>query len=206
MELMYPIAIILALAIGIAIFFINLNSKNKYTDGKKVANTKYIKETDYYKEKIVKYKKISRLIKISYLLCILGLGVLIARPVKIQTSSEDKFNRDIILSIDVSSSENEVNYEFVKQFRSIIPNIEGDRIGIVIFNTAPVVYCPLTEDYNFIDEKLKILEDLLKEVIETNSFTQAEREILMGGVIANNMERGSSLIGDGLARNNLFIS
>lgn len=214
MELMYPIAIIICLTISIAIFFINFNNKNKYTNGKKVANTKYIKETEYYKSKVKKYKRLSNLVKIFSMICIVIVSILIARPVTVQTKSEDKYNRDIIIGLDISISECEVNLELIKKFKKIIPSIEGDRIGIVLYNTAPVVYCPLTEDYVYIEECLDTIEKQINIVIENEGRIPISNEsdemdpfsFWYGGTVANSEERGSSLVGDGLARNIIFIS
>ena len=176
MELMYPIIIVICLIVAIAICFIKFDKKEKYINGKKIANTKYIKETEYYKAKIKKYKIVSNFIKVISVITICICSILIARPITEEITSEDKFNRDIFLSIDLSGSQNEVNLELVKKFRDIIPEIEGDRIGIVIFNTAPVVYCPLTDDYEFIDDCLKNIEysDVDYE-LETKSNTQMSR-------------------------------
>ena len=123
------------------------NKKQKYLDEKKVANTKYIKETEYYKSKIRKYKIFSTILKIFSVVCIIASSILASRIVTIKTKSNDKYNRDILIGLDISTSECDVNLEFAKKMRKILPNLEGDRIGIVIFNTAPVVYCPLTDDY-----------------------------------------------------------
>jgi len=166
MEIMYPIAIIICLILGVVILFIKFNKKEQYTDGKKVANTKYIKETKYYKEKLKKYNILSNIIKFISIACIVISSILIARPVTIKTKSEEKYNRDILISLDMSTSECEVNLELVRKFREILPNIEGDRIGIVIYNTAPVVYCPLTDDYDYINESLNTIEKQLKIVVE----------------------------------------
>ena len=95
MELMYPVVIIICLILSIIIFFIKLNNKKVYTDGKKVANTQYIRETEYYKMKLKRYNILSNFIKILSLLCIVITSVLVARPVKIQTKSEERYNRDI---------------------------------------------------------------------------------------------------------------
>lgn len=168
MELMNPVVIIICLILAVSLFFIKLNKKTKYTNGKKVANTKYIKETEYYKNKVKKYKNITNLIKILSVVCILITSILIARPVTIVTKSEEKFNRDIILSLDISTSECAVNLELVKKLKNIIPSIQGDRIGIVIYNTAPVVYCPLTDDYNYINECLDNMEKLFQLVVDNN--------------------------------------
>lgn len=214
MELMYPIAIIICLILGVALFFINFNKKIKYTNGKKVANTKYIKETEYYKAKVKRYNILSNLIKISSVICIVTASILVARPVTIQTKSEDKYNRDILLGLDISTSECEVNLELIEKFKEIMPSIEGDRIGIVIYNTSPIVYCPLTNDYDYINECFNIIEKQLKIAIENNGYPPVTYEldgtempmIWYGGVGANSEARGSSLVGDGLARNIIFIS
>lgn len=214
MEIMYPIAIIICLIIGIAIFFVNFNKKNKYTKGKRVANTKYIKETEYYKEKVKKYNRLSNIVKILSVICIVVASMLIARLVTIQTKSEEKYNRDILIGLDISTSECEVNLELIEKFRKIIPNIEGDRIGIIIYNTAPIVYCPLTDDYDYINNCFDTIEKQLKLEVENNGYTPSITDtegmetytFWYGGTIANNAEKGSSLVGDGLARNSIFIS
>ena len=213
MELMYPISIIICLILSIILFFIKLNKKKVYTDGKKVANTKYIKETQYYKNKIKRYNILSNVIKCFSLVCIVITSILIARPVTVQTKSEDKNNRDIIIGLDISTSECEVNLELIEKFREIIPAIKGDRIGIVIFNTAPIVYCPLTDDYDYINDCFDTIEEPLKIAIENNGYPPYTYEvdgtempmIWYGGVGTDSATRGSSLIGDGLARYGLFI-
>ena len=68
---MYPVSIIICLILSIILFFIRLNKKKVYTDGKKVANTKYIKETQYYKKKIKQYNILSNVIKCFSLVCII---------------------------------------------------------------------------------------------------------------------------------------
>ena len=114
MELMNPIAIIICLILALLIYFKNFNKKLKYTQGKKVANTKYIKETEYYKAKVKRYTILSNLIKILSVICIGMTSILIARPVTIKSRSEDKYNRDIMLGLDISTSECEVNLELIK--------------------------------------------------------------------------------------------
>ena len=207
MELMYPIAIIICVILAIVIFAISFKRKGKFTTGKRVANTKYIKESEYYKSKVRKHRIYSILIGLVTTICICVTSILIARPITKQTKSETKYNRDIIIGLDISLSENEVNLELVKKFKKIIPSIKGDRIGIVLYNTAPVVYCPLTEDYDYINECLDTIETQIQKVIDNNGtipYSYDEdgmetRSFWYGGTIANNSERGSSLVGDGLA-------
>ena len=207
MEIMYPIVIVICIILGVAIFFINFNKKEKYTNGKKVANTKYIKETEYYKTKVKKYKIITNIVKGISVVCIVISSILVARPITVKTKGDSKYNRDIIISLDISTSECEVNLALVKKFKEILKDLEGDRIGIVIYNTAPVVYCPVTEDYDYIKEKLEFIEKQMQLVVDNDgrvptSFDEEATDTIIfwdGGTIANNEERGSSLVGDGLA-------
>lgn len=207
MEIMYPIVIVICIILGVAIFFINFNKKEKYTNGKKVANTKYIKETEYYKTKVKKYKIITNIVKGISVVCIVISSILVARPITVKTKGDSKYNRDIIISLDISTSECEVNLALVKKFKEILKDLEGDRIGIVIYNTAPVVYCPVTEDYDYIKEKLEFIEKQMQLVVDNDgrvptSFDEERTDTIIfwdGGTIANNEERGSSLVGDGLA-------
>lgn len=207
MELMYPTLLIVTIVTILVVIVIGKKNKTEFTNGKKVANTKYIKETEYYKAKLKKYKLLSNVVIALNIICILVSGILASRLVKRQTKSDEKYNRDIILSLDISTSECEVNLEFVKQFRQILSSLEGDRIGIILYNTSPVVYCPLTDDYNFIDEKLEYIEKQLDIVVKNNgdvpySFDDEGLETYTfwyGGTIARSDERGSSLVGDGLA-------
>lgn len=177
MELMNPIAIIICLILAVILFFIKLNRKAKYTNGKKVANTKYVKETEYYKTKVKKYKTITNLIKIVSAICIVMTSILIARPVTILTKSEEKYNRDIILSLDASRSECAVNLELVKKLKKIVPDLQGDRIGIVMYNTAPIVYCPLTTDYNYVNECLDKMEKQFQLVTDNNGYVPSYTRI-----------------------------
>jgi len=207
MELMYPIAIIICAILSIGVFCIRFKNKVKYTNGKKVANTKYIKEKEYYKRKVRKYKILSTIIKVLTIICIMITSILIARTITIQNKSEDVYNRDILISLDMSTSQVEVNLELVKKFKAIIPSIEGDRIGIIIYNTAPIVYCPLTDDYEYINSCLDDIEKELQKVIDDDGKIPITTEdggydsftFWYGGIIANNQEKGSSLVGDGLA-------
>lgn len=199
MELKNPIVIFICIMIFLIMIFLK-KKKSNYTDGKKVANTQFIKDTEYYKKKIKKYTIISNTIKILYVITAIICGILISRPIKFQTN-ETEYNRDIFLTIDLSKSEVEVNYELVKRFKEMIPNIKGDRIGIVIFNTNPVVLCPLTDDYDFIIDNLNTLEEQLENARNKNISTNDDpgQALFYGGITTNSDERGSSLVGDGLA-------
>ncbi len=67
--------------------------------------------------------------------------------------------RDIYLCLDVSYSLYELNADFVENLEEVVRGLEGDRVGISIFNTSTVEYMPLTTDMDFTIDKLKELKE-----------------------------------------------
>jgi hypothetical protein len=106
--------------------------------------------------------------------------------------------------MDVSTSLLDVNGKIVDRMKELVQGLEGDRFGIMIFNTAPVLLVPLTDDYDFILETLENLKNgfrsfWLKDGDYYYYVGDPANYYLQGGVVYNHEDRGSSLIGDGLA-------
>ena len=82
----------------------------------------------------------------------------------------------------------------------------GERFGIVIFNTSPVLLCPLTNDYQYIIRQLDSLKEGLqmrldytnKQILPSAKYSQVEA-FLENGTLVGFPDRGSSIIGEGLA-------
>lgn len=202
MELEYPWVLYIGIPIIIILLFIKLKKGSKYKDGKKVANTKYIKEIPYYKKVLKKHKFFSYCIKFVCIVCIILSLVLLSRPIIIDTYDEPKYSRDIFLCMDVSTSVDELNKEVIDNYKSIIKSLKNERFGIVIFNTSPVLLVPLTDDYEYILEVL----DNLSRAFEARSNINSSGDdyfylmrYIGSGTIVGNEDKGSSLIGDGLA-------
>lgn len=200
------------LYIGIAVFvllfillFIKMNKKENYKGGKKVANTLYTKDDPYFKKKMLTYRILSGLLIAA---CVMGVGVslfMLARPYKTKMVDKEKYSRDIILCIDVSTSVDYLNKNLVEELKETVNNLKGERFGIVIFNASPVLISPLTDDYEFIIEQLDLIEKSLDMRIEFSESGDLPDnwlyldEYISGGTLVGAEERGSSLIGDGLA-------
>ena len=119
---------------------------------------------------------------------VLAAGVVAARPMSAQTIQPVTSNRDVMLCLDVSGSMSEVDVEVLRVFEDLLPGLEGERIGLTIFNSSPVQVFPLTDDYEFIRTQLQNIRD---------SFDYYD-EIPEHWVGTLNGP-GGSLIGDGLA-------
>lgn len=209
MELMYRYVLYIGIIISILFvlfYFFKKAKEKKYNGGVKLANTFLIDDEAYYKRRKNIYKVLSYL-SVFFLLCsIISSAYLCSRPYKREMHTEDKYCRDIILCLDVSTSVDEVNMKLVKQLVSTVEKLKGERFGIVIFNTSPVLLSPLTDDYEYIIECLENIRTALEMRIKMNNslFYYPDdwyywNAYISDGTLVGNEERGSSLIGDGLA-------
>ncbi|MEH0108968.1 VWA domain-containing protein [Tersicoccus sp. MR15.9] len=119
---------------------------------------------------------------------IVVLGVAAARPASTSALDPQKKNRDIILCMDVSGSMLSFNAEVVDVFERLARGFNGERIGMVIFNSSAVQVFPLTDDYDFVAEQLATAGKAF-------DFSSSDIEFFAGTFTGS----GSSLIGDGLA-------
>lgn len=129
--------------------------------------------------------------------------LLMARPYKKVVVQKESYNRDIILCLDISTSVDDLNLELVKNLKEMVNHLKGERFEIVIFNSFAVLLSPLTGDYEYIIDVLDQLESCLEGHNLGNSKLSDnwlyQSSYLMDGTLVGNEERGSSLIGDGLA-------
>ncbi len=114
----------------------------------------------------------------------LGVALLASGPVTADTINEQRSNRDIVLCLDVSGSMSQLDRDIINSFADLAGELEGERIGFVLFDSSAVTIFPLTDDAAYIAQHLR----------ETG-------ETLGSGQVAGTRvgDLGSSLIGDGLA-------
>lgn len=131
-----------------------------------------------------------RLLLFSLSAVLLGGGALVgaARPVAVDIERPSTRNRDIVLCLDVSGSMAPYDAELVRTFSRLATQFEGERIGLLIFNSSAVTVFPLTDDYEFIRDELHIA---LRSLSGDREF-----EYFFAGTFNG---AGTSLIGDGLA-------
>lgn len=202
MELMYPFVILVIIVILIFVLVIKNKKDDKYKNGIKVANTQYIKSIPYYKEIVKKQKFFSAIVICFAIISIIFSSILIARPVTSKVTEETKYSRDIFLCIDVSTSVNDLNENLVSTLKDTVKNLQGDRVGISIFNTSSTLIVPLTDDYDYVLDTLENLQKALKvnnEADYKNEDFYYLQQYIRAGTLVGNPERGSSIISDGLA-------
>lgn len=189
----------------IVLCFVNFKYGKEYKGGKKIADNSYIEDDAYFKKKLRRYKIYKILTTVFCIFAVAVCFFMMAGPYKIKEEDKNVYNRDIVLCLDVSSSVDEVNMSLVSQLKETVSNLKGERFGIVIFNTSPVTLIPLTSDYEFVIKQLDLIESSLEsrstiEVYDDNFYERMYmQDYIMEGTITDSDERGSSMIGDGLA-------
>lgn len=114
----------------------------------------------------------------------LGVALMVSGPVSAETLNEQRSNRDIVLCLDVSGSMSRVDKDIINSFADLAGELEGERIGFVLFDSSAVTIFPLTDDAAYISQHLRETGDTLGS----------------GQVAGTRVgDLGSSLIGDGLA-------
>lgn len=210
MELKFHFMIYIAIALAVAAFLffaIYRPGKKGFKDGKKIAGLKYISHSKYFKFKKISFRILSGLCLLSLIASMVFTCLLVARPYYLDEYKEEKYSRDIILCMDISTSVDELNSSLMNNLKQTVKDLEGERIGIVIFNTTAVELCPLTDDYEYVLDVLDKVEDgievrgnYINYIFNAFDDDDWEKyEYIDTGTLINNSERGSSLIGDGLA-------
>ena len=131
--------------------------------------------------------------------CLLSASAVAGRPVRVTERSDALANRDIVLCLDVSTSMINIDASVLKTFSEILEDFDGERVGIVAWNSSAQTIVPLTDDYELLRDQLTELGDVLDIDPENVTFKQqlAYQEAFGGTV--NSSINGSSLAGDGLA-------
>jgi len=209
MELRQAEAFYICAGIAVIFFiisFIVFKRKSSFKGGKKAVVPDYLREIPYYKVKTAIYRFLRVALIGIIILSFLVSGLLIARPYKTESREVPHYNRDIMLCMDISTTVDNLNQELIDKLIDVVEELNGERFGIVIFNTSPLLLCPLTNDYEYVVDVLEKVKEGLELRIKYNAGDYVDYEKLYeldsyisDGTLVGNQERGSSIIGDGLA-------
>lgn len=120
-------------------------------------------------------------------LSVVGLAAvgLTMRPLSERIDEREVNNRDVMLCLDVSGSMIDLDAEILTSFATMAAGLDGERVGLTIFNGSAVSVFPLTDDADYI---AATLAESAVQIVE-------HKQLFVEGT----NEGGSSLIGDGLA-------
>lgn len=198
----------LAIALFMLVFvFVKYKKTKEYAGGKKIAGLICQGDEAYFRKRKILYKTGLTATLICCVLVVVSAFLLMAKPYTSRRMQDEKYCRDIILCIDISTSVDYLNENLLDKLKKTVDELQGERFGIVIFNTSPVLLTPLTDDYEYVKDQLDLIAQCLKSRNEVNlddAFSSGYDWIyyqayISSGTLIGNEQRGSSLIGDGLA-------
>lgn len=156
----------------------------------RVAHTERLRALASYRRAVRSRRLGLSVVAILLLAGIAVSGYVAARPMVLQTRQSHLDSRDIVLCLDVSGSMSQEDLAIIRTFRRLVSGLQGERIGLVLFNSMPLVIFPLTDDYDLIRTRLADAEASIDE----GSYATGP-DIAEG---AMDPSVGTSLIGDGL--------
>ena len=212
------VGMIIVAAVVLAAFA--LKRMHKKSRGLRVANTRRLKSNPLYSKVLVQARIFRIVSTVGIILSLTAALFLTARPFRRESVRDSVNRRDIFLCIDLSSSNYKGVQGLVDEFRETVQGLEGDRIGISLFNTSSVRYVPMTDDYEFALERLEALSGYLaaqEEFMtsyaekydsvydipdsERGRYEELNRTLASfdSGITAGYEVKGTSAIGEGLA-------
>lgn len=136
-------------------------------------------------------------------LIVLGILVsfLMGRPSRIDKEANTGSQRDIVLCLDVSGSTLAYDRQIIAAYLTLVDQLQGERIGLSIFDSTSKMVFPLTDDYTVVKSQLENAFRILKKVssADFNKMSDAEYKKIQDWLEGTkNIANTSSLIGDGL--------
>lgn len=153
-----------------------------------VANADRLTALPEYQRALRRYRRWLWVAALAALTLVASAAIAAARPVNTTTIRPEQHNRDIVLCLDASGSMSSADAEVVDVFTKLAADFDGERIGLTIFDSSSVQVFPLTDDYSYVQEQLKMAKDAFNGEAGSSGFLDGTWN-----------GRGSSLIGDGLA-------
>lgn len=185
----WPLALVWVLVLGGGAWLLRRRLRRgdeQPAEGLAAAHTARIKQTSRYRALAREHWRWTLIQVIAVGLIATGTVLLTTRLATAGSERPEQRNRDIMLCLDTSDSMAGVDAGILAAFAEVAKELEGERIGLTIWNASAVTVFPLTDDYPFIVEQLERSSRALEEM--DFDFTSG-----------TTTGPGYSLVGDGLA-------
>jgi hypothetical protein len=182
-------------AVIATLYFIFRRRYNNVNSKKYVANTGRLTQTKEYQKAYKRYH--AGLLASIALLGIAGVSLIAitTKPILVQETEPIRYNRDIVLCLDVSGSMFNTDKEIISKFQELTDEFAGERISLVVFNSIANQVFPLTDDYNYMNQHLEDVGQSIDNLMDTEPENDGKPYDLSAYTIRGD---GASLVGDGL--------
>jgi len=166
---------------------------------RRLANSASLFQLPAVRKRIRAQRWLHALLAVMLVSGLVSAAAIAGRPVRVTERSDALANRDIVLCLDVSTSMVRIDSSVLKTFSDILEDFDGERVGLVAWNSAAQTIVPLTDDYELLRQQMDELGEVLDIDPQNATYKQALRYDAAFGGTQNKSINGSSLAGDGLA-------
>ncbi|MBR5670048.1 VWA domain-containing protein [Candidatus Saccharibacteria bacterium] len=156
--------IITVLAVGVIGFLAWYRYRiNKLKRGKKhdsiIAHTATIKQLPAYRKAVKYYFILLGTAAACLALALFSFTAIAARPTEVRADRNINKTRDVVLCMDMSGSMVNYQRQILTHFIEIAEGLDGERIGVTVFDSVPINIVPLSDDYVAAKETIEDLRD-----------------------------------------------
>jgi hypothetical protein len=153
-----------------------------------IANSQRLTDLPGYRRALTRASLLTGVTAVVLALVLATATMTAARWVYTRVETPEKYNRDIVLCLDVSGSMTEYDARVIDRYLEMLPGFDGERMALVLWNSSAVPVFPLTDDYEFVEDQLTQVRDAMQ--------SQTGSAVYTSGTLNR---PGASLVGDGLA-------
>ncbi len=181
------------LVVVLMVWWARSRGRTTATGASYVAHAARLRALPRYQALVRRQVAIGACLTVAALVACAGAIVLGGRIQERQTLAQNDRTRDIILCLDASGSMAEVDAEVLREFRTIVQGLQGERIGLTIWSGVAITIFPLTDDYEFALDQLAEAES----AFGTGGVYTDEYAIYTAGTVID--WEVQSQLGDGMA-------
>lgn len=167
-----------------------------------IAHTSTIKKLPAYRKAVKRYRILMIFAVLSFLVSLFSFTATAARPTERIEIDTANINRDVVLCLDVSPSMSSYQTKLLKFFNDVVDGLNGQRIGLTIFDGNPANLIPLTDDYDAIIEITTEMSSNFEDYSAIPSVRKQSSSAIGDGVMGcisnlgnlDNTERSKSVI------------
>ena len=197
-ELKWPWLVVLltVLVVGLLLVWTRTRWRRAPRGASYVAHATRLRALPRYRTLVRRRRALGGVGSVAALIACAGGIVLGGRLQETQTLQQDDAARDIMLCLDASGSTAPWNVDVIDEFQEIVEELQGERIGLTVWNNAAITKFPLTDDYEFVLAQLDEAEEAFSgwdEYYASEAFYD-----YTAGTFVSRHDRQSSLVADGL--------
>lgn len=173
MKIQYPIIVYVFLGIIalLSIVLLVVRRKTKYHGGLRVANSNVLLDTPEFKAAMRKFIFLTVLRRIAVIVEIVSILFVIANPYIEKNVIAGVKKRDIMLCMDTGFYLDDLNSELINSYEDVIRGLDsGDRVGISLYSSSTLTYVPLTDDFDYVIERLELLKEYFELGIKLDQY------------------------------------